>query len=102
MVTARSGTAEREELIGRTNQADEHGLLYDATCQRRLTANSSSSCELSIFDSITNLLYRVRYISVSSDTLNWRNPQPVPDSFVQAGLMMRRMLGDLANGRLQP
>jgi hypothetical protein len=102
MVTARSGTAERLKLIGRTNQADEHGLFYAAHCTRLMGVNTRSSCDLSVFDSVTNLLYRVENISVSSDTLNWRNPQPVPDSFVQAGLMMRRMLGDLANGRLQP
>ena len=102
MVTAQSSTAERVKLIGRTNQADEHGLLYQAHCTRRMAVNTLSSCDLSIFDGVTNLLYRVESISMSPNTLDWGNPQPVPASFVQAGLMMRRMLGDLANGRLQP
>jgi hypothetical protein len=102
MVTAQSSTAERVELIGRTNQADEHGLLYLSHCTRRMAVNTISSCRLYIFDGVTNLLYSVDSISMSPDTLEWGNPQPVPDSFVQAGLMMRRMLGDLANGRLQP
>lgn len=81
--------------LARSETPDHAGFRYAAHCTRLVSMPDGSLCNLSIADNASGLDYNRRIYYIAEDVYDWSESEPVPQSFVDFGFDMRRLVNSL-------
>lgn len=84
------------DVVARSGTPDRNGFRYSARCVRWDFPDPRWSCHLKVADDVTGIVYSRALYSIPDDADLWTETQPVPQSFVDFALDMRRLVEALA------